>query len=320
MSGADDRTGHRRRLTSIALLIACAVGLALVWRFAERPLELPLSSPAPGSVALPPSGAEVLIAAGDISECDSNADEATARLVESLSGTVAALGDLAYDSGSPSEFDRCYSPTWGRFRDRSRPVPGNHEYVTPGAAGYFEYFGEVAGSRGASWYAYDMGAWRIYALDSNCSQAGGCGEGSPQLEWLRGDLAQAPRDCVLAYWHHPRFSSGRHGSSTAVQPFWQLLSDSGADVVLVAHDHLYERFTPLDAAGEPDPERGIRSFVVGTGGKDLYTFRDIIPRSEVRDHDTYGVLVMTLRDSSYDWRFVPIEGETFTDQGSGECH
>ncbi len=320
MQGTDDRSDRRRRMVSVALLVACAVAIAIVWVFAERPVELPLSSSTPGPAGSLEPGAAMLIAAGDISECDSNADEATARVVEGLPGTVAALGDLAYDSGSSSDFERCYAPTWGRFRNRTRPVPGNHEYLNSAATGYFGYFGASAGQLGASWYAYDLGAWRIYALDSNCAQAGGCGDGSQQLEWLRQDLAQQPRACVLAYWHHPRFSSGRHGSSVAVQPIWQLLSASGTDVVLASHDHLYERFEPLDAAGQPDPERGIRSFVVGTGGKDLYTFRDILPGSEARDRDTYGVLAVTLRDGGYDWRFLSIEGQSYTDQGSGECH
>lgn len=314
-----DRRARLRRLAVLLFVAIGALGVILVWRSSQPQIELPLPSFVAGSMVPEPPGTRALIAAGDISECDSNGDEATARVVDGLAGTVAALGDLAYDSGSPSQFANCYGPTWGRFADRTRPVPGNHDYVTQGASGYFGYFGPRVGRLGESWYAYDLGSWRVYALDSNCAFIGGCGPGSPQLEWLLADLAANPRSCVLAYWHHPRYSSGQHGNNPEVQPLWAALVGAGADVVLASHDHLYERFARLDASGADDPDRGIRSFVVGTGGKDPYEFRSVQPGSEVRNAGTYGVLVLTLRGDGYDWRFVPVAGSTFTDSGSEAC-
>jgi hypothetical protein len=266
-----------------------------------------------------PSGARVLVGAGDIADCGSTGDEATAALVEGIASTVFTAGDNAYPGGTIGQYRECYGPSWGRFIDRTRPVAGNHEYEDAGAAGYFEYYGALAGSAEAPWYAYDLGPWRVYALDSNCGPVGGCAADSGQLRWLRQDLADTPRECVLAYWHHPRFSSGRHGSQAQVDELWRTLADAGAEVVMAGHDHLYERFAPLDAAGEASAT-GIRSFVVGTGGRSLYEFHDIHRASEVRDAATFGVLALTLRDGGYDWRFVPIEGASFTDAGSGTCN
>ena len=262
----------------------------------------------------------VLIAAGDISACGNDGDEATALLVEARDGTVAVLGDSVYDRGTPVEFAECYEPTWGRFKDRTRPAPGNHEYLTPGAAGYFDYFGASAGEPGLGYYSYELGAWHVVVINSQCWEVGGCGAGDAQALWLEADLRDHPAACTLAYWHVPRFSSGLRGSSTLVQAYWNLLHEAGAEIVLTGHDHSYERFAPQDAQGNPDPERGLRQFSAGTGGASHYGFPLGLPNSEVRDSTTFGVLVLTLYQDRYEWEFVPVAGKTFVDRGSGDCH
>ena len=263
----------------------------------------------------------VLLAAGDIASCQSSGDEATAKVLDGLAGTVATLGDNAYQSGTAKEFVDCYDPTWGRHKARTRPSPGNHDYGTADAAGYFDYFGAAAGDRGKGYYSYDLGTWHVIALNSNCAQVGGCEAGSAQEQWLRADLKAHPARCTLAYWHHPRFSSGTtHGSDPATQALWRALYDHGADVVLAGHEHNYERFAPQNPDGEADPERGIREFVVGTGGRSHYTIVDPIANSEIHNDDTYGVLKLTLRPKGYDWQFVPVEDARFTDSGSARCH
>jgi acid phosphatase type 7 len=210
-------------------------------------------------------------------------------------------------------------------RSPGRPMPGNHEYDTRGAAGYFHYFGRAAGDPGKGYYSYDLGEWHIVALNSNCKEeeVGGCEASSQQVRWLKADLA-ANKDqrCTLAYMHHPRFSSGKeHGNIHYVKPLWEALYEAGADVVLSGHEHNYERFAPQTPAGRADPQRGIREFVVGTGGgKGHYPISEPIAISEVHNDETYGVLKLTLRPKSYEWRFVPEEGETFTDSGSARCH
>ncbi|HEU5204534.1 MAG TPA: metallophosphoesterase, partial [Candidatus Limnocylindrales bacterium] len=190
---------------------------------------------------------------------------------------------------------------------------------TSGASGYLAYFGARAAPAGTTWYAYDLGTWRIYALDSNCFVVG-CDPGGAQYEWLQADLAANPRPCVLAYWHHPRFSSGQHGNDAEVAPFWDALYAAGAEVIVNGHDHDYERFAPLAPSGEADPERGIRQIVAGTGGAALRDFDEEDPNSEVRQASTYGVLRLDLHRGSYDWQFIPVAGGSFTDQGSGTCH
>jgi hypothetical protein len=262
----------------------------------------------------------VLVGAGDIADCGSSGDEATAALLDDIPGTVYTTGDNVYDAGTANEFVNCYHPSWGRHKERTRPAAGNHDYMTTGAAGYFGYFGALAGDPSKGYYSYDLGKWHIIVINSNCSYVGGCGAGSPQEQWLRADLAAHPALCALAYWHHPRFSSGTHGSHTTMWPVWQALYNAGADVVLNGHDHDYERFSPQDPNGTADPGQGIREFVVGTGGKDHYAFGLPIANSEMRNADTFGVLKLTLRATSYDWEFVPVAGEAFTDFGSALCH
>jgi hypothetical protein len=280
------------------------------------------SAPTPtASAAATTAPDPVLIAAGDIASCLSTGDEATAALVSAISGTVATLGDNAYERGSGEEFGNCYTPTWGAFKDRIRPAPGNHEYLTPGAQAYFDYFGAAAGTLGQGYYSYDLGTWHLIVLNSQCWDIGGCNAAAPQSQWLKADLAAHPAACTLAYWHTPRFSSGFHGDAPLVQTFWDELYAAGADVVLNGHDHDYERFVPQDPQGKADPARGLREFIVGTGGRSHYPFPGAPhPNTAVRNDKTYGVLKLTLHSGSYDWAFVPVAGQTFTDMGSGQCH
>jgi hypothetical protein len=233
---------------------------------------------------------------------------------------VLPLGDNQYDDGTLDAYRRSYDRTWGRVKAITRPAVGNHEYGTEGAAGYYDYFGAVAGDRAKGYYSYDLGRWHLIALNSNCGDVGGCDGGSPQHTWLLKDLAAHPAPCTLAYWHHPRFSSGKeHGSDEDYQAFWQALYDAGADLVLVGHEHNYERFAPQTPDGKPDPARGLRQFVVGTGGKSHYEFASPIAQSEVRDASSYGVLELRLEPGGYRWQFRAAAG-SFTDAGSGTCH
>ena len=265
----------------------------------------------------------VLVGAGDIASCeDLSGAEATAKLIDKIPGTVFAVGDLAYPDGSDEQFAKCYGPTWGRFKDRTRPAPGNHEYHSDGASGYVRYFGILAGDPKKAYYSYDLGRWHIIALNSECDEAGGCSAQSEQGKWLQEDLAKHRSGCTLAYFHKPLFSSGlKHGNDPEVKPFWEILYHGGADVIVNGHDHDYERFALQDPNGKVDSEHGIREFVVGTGGKNSHrTFGAIQPNSEVRQADTFGVLKLTLHAESYDWEFVPEAGKTFTDFGTGRCH
>ena len=279
----------------------------------ELPSPSPFPPPAPGEQA-------VLIGAGDIADCG-HIEEArkTAAIVEKIPGTVFTLGDNAYPSGTPEQFAACYAPTWGRFKDRTRPAVGNHDYRTTGATAYFSYFGAAAGDPNKGYYSYDLGAWHILVVNSNCGEIGGCRRGSAQEKWVREDLAAHPALCTLAMWHHPRFSSAEHGDAPFMREIWKDLFDAGAELVLSGHDHTYERFAPMDAAGKADSKRGVRQFVAGTGGRSLYKWVNVHATSEVRENEVYGVLKLTLRPDSYDWQFLPAEG-TFTDTGSGKCH
>lgn len=265
----------------------------------------------------------VLVGAGDVASCEDLAGAyATAKLIEQIPGTVFVAGDLAYPNGSDEDFAKCYQPTWGRFKDRTRPAPGNHEYHSDGASGYNRYFGAAAGDPIKGYYSYDLGAWHILALNSECNEVGGCDAASPQGKWLAQDLAHRPAGCTLAYFHKPLFSSGgAHGNTPQMKPLWDILFHAGADIVINGHDHNYERFAPQDPDGKLDTVHGIREFVVGSGGKNSHRpVGPAKPNSEVRNGDTFGVLKVTLHATSYDWEFVPEEGKAFTDSGSGLCH
>jgi hypothetical protein len=267
------------------------------------------------------SGRPVVIAAGDIADCATEDDEATAGLVGGIEGTILTLGDHAYESGTSADFAECYDPYWGRFKARTRPSPGNHEYETAGASGYFDYFGAAAGDPDKGYYSYDLGSWHLVALNSNCEEIR-CDPGSPQGRWLEEDLAANDEvACTLAYFHHPLFTSGEYRPGIKrVEHLWEILYDAGVDVVLNGHDHNYQRFAPQDPQGRADPEAGIRQFVVGTGGRGLYQIPHPIANAEVYDDNTHGVLELTLHPKRYDWEFVPVEGETFSDSGVARCH
>ncbi|MBA2712527.1 MAG: metallophosphoesterase [Rubrobacteraceae bacterium] len=280
-----------------------------------------LTSSPPPPPPPPPSGSDpVMVGAGDIARCPSAGAEATAKLLDGIEGTVYTTGDNAYESGTPTEFANCYDPTWGRNKGRTMPSPGNHEYNTSGASGYFGYFGASAGEPSRGYYSYDLGEWHIISLNSMCENVGGCGASSPMLSWLEQDLAANQKACTLAYFHHPLFSSGEHGDQSKMRATWDALYGAGADVVLNGHDHDYERFAPQSPTGGLDTARGIREFVVGTGGGSHYGIASAGPNSQVRNTDTYGVLKLTLHATSYDWQFVPEAGKTFTDSGTDACH
>jgi Calcineurin-like phosphoesterase len=308
-------------LILIALIAVTGVSSAQT-PTAQTQAKKSTNNPSPASPAASASD-PVLVGAGDIASCDALAGaEATAKLIDKIPGTVFAAGDLAYPDGSAADFANCYEPTWGRFKDRTRPTPGNHEYHSGGASVYASYFGIAAGDPRKGYYSYDLGAWHIVALNSECADVGGCNASSSQVQWLKQDLAQHSTLCSLAYFHKPLFSSGaKHGDDADMKAFWQTLSAAGVDVVLNGHDHDYERFAPQDPDGHLDEQHGIREFVVGTGGKNTHrTFADPKANSEVRQADTYGVLKLTLHASSYDWEFVPEAGKSFKDEGTGTCH
>ena len=279
-------------------------------------------------------GDPVLVGAGDIASGENDAVEDTAELVRDTPGTVFAVGDVVYESGSAEDFGRYYDPTWGTEKARTKPSPGNHEYVGGGPQqfgdGYFEYFGAVAAKENGGSYSYDLGEWHVVSL--NTGQCYGakepdgsyprCGAGDPMIEWLKSDLAASGARCTLAYFHHPRWSSGiEHGNDPAsAKAIWDTLYEHGADVAVSGHDHDYERFAPQDDQGNRDEDGGVRQFVVGTGGRSLRGFGEIEANSEVRSSEAYGVIKFTLRPDGYDWKFLPLEGGVqFTDSGSDRC-
>ena len=253
----------------------------------------------------------------------------TAAVVRRLKpDALLLLGDLQYETGSSDDFGAYFDPAFGEFKSITYPVPGNHEYLTPGASGYFDYFNGVgadsgrAGSRQRGYYSFDLGAWHVVALNTNCERIGGCGARSPQATWLRADLAAHQTKCTLAFSHAPRFTSGEHGSDPLLRDLWQVLYEDGVDVVLSGHDHDYERFAPQDPSGRADAARGMRSFVVGTGGKGLGRFlRARAPNSEIQNNNSIGVLTLTLRSENYSWRFVTVPGLPLplSDSGTASC-
>lgn len=315
--------GRRRTtLTVLAILVIMAVaGLA--------------GCQSSGSSSAPPSsGGPVIVAAGDIacgptdhpqlnndtsSEVSVCRQMATGNLIQKIHpAAVLELGDNQYPVGRYKSYERYYGPSWGRFDSISHPVPGNHEYLSRDANGYYSYFGTAAGDPSRGYYSYDLGHWHLIALNAQCEFIGGCSPGSAEERWLAADLRQHPAACVLAYWHQPRFSSGQHGNEPVYDAFWRDLFAAHADVVLNGHDHDYERFAPQDPSGHADPS-GIREFVVGTGGKSHYRFKTIKPNSVVRNDTASGVLVMTLHPDGFSWRFESVDG-SFQDSGNARCH
>jgi 3',5'-cyclic AMP phosphodiesterase CpdA len=296
----------------VALVLLCRAGAAL----------------AAAGTGTADDGAVTVYAAGDIARCPyhdaaySGAAQTAATVAAGLAhdprAVVLAIGDLTYPRGAASEFRDCYTPTWGRFKDRTYPAPGNHEYYTAGAAPYFDYFGARAAH---GYYSFALGSWHVVSLDSNLPAAGL----AAQLDWLRADLASHPARCTLAFWHHPLYSSGGHGSQPAMRAAWQLLYDAGAELVLSGHDHDYERFAPQDADGHVDEARGLRQFVVGTGGAYPTPFLLTVAHSAMRDSSRQGVLRLRLRDGGYDWAFlesvrITTLGVAEPDRGSAVCH
>ncbi|MGH7580954.1 MAG: metallophosphoesterase family protein, partial [Gemmatimonadales bacterium] len=258
-------------------------------------------APPPPPPPPPPPAAEIFVGAGDIAGCTARFhDEATAALLDEIEGTVFALGDNVQGSGTAEDFANCYHPVWGRHKARTWPAVGNHEYNVPGAEPHFEYWGTRAGPAGKGYYSYDLGEWHIVVLNSNVLFA-------EQNEWLAADLAANPRECTLAYWHHPWFTSSAYRGREELLRFVEILHEAGADVVLTGHAHGYERFAPQTPAGALDEERGIRHFVVGTGGAPFHPFTQTKPNSEVREL-AYGLLKMELYPDRYTWEFVPVEG------------
>jgi acid phosphatase type 7 len=290
----------------------------------------PASQPDQTSSKTSPEGVApqtyVLVGAGDIAGCKAiDGAKATAKLIEQIPGTVFAAGDLAYERGSAEEFRNCYGTTWGRFKDRTRPALGNHEYGEPTATAYFQYWGPQAGPAGKGYYSFDLGLWHIVVLNTNCAAQwlGGCATSSPQEAWLRKDLSEHPNACILAFGHHALFSSGvfkSHAIHPELKQLWQDLYAAHADLMLAGHEHSYERFAPQDPDGRADPAHGIREIVAGTGGRSHDMLGFAIPNSEVRNTDTYGVLKLTLTPQGYTWEFIPEEGKTFRDSGVGVCH
>jgi hypothetical protein len=302
------------------------------------PVPTATATPTPTPVPTPdPNGDPVVMAAGDnVCGVDSSGGSckqmATSDLILAAAPqAVLVLGDVQYECGEAADFNAFYAPSWGRVKAISHPSVGNHEYRTSTdpahdcygnparAQAYFDYFGAAAGQVGQGYYSFDLGAWHLIALNSNCSEAGGCGVGSAQWTWLTNDLAAHPTTCTLAYWHAPLYSSGGR-ASTATQALYQALFDANADLILTGHDHTYERFKPQNANTQVDNTRGIRQFVVGTGGRNLTSWGTIAANSEVRNNTTFGVLKVTLHPTSYDWVFVPIAGQSWTDTGTTACH
>jgi alkaline phosphatase len=295
---------------ALAVLVAC-VAAALA------------AAPGSGQTAT-----ATLVGAGDIASCSQSNDSATARLLGNISGTVYTLGDNAYPYGSAANFRDCYDPTWGRYKKRTKPTLGNHEYydanynMTTNAGPYFDYFGARAGARGEGYYSYDRGAWHIVALNSNCGMVGGCESDSPQGRWLRNDLADNPSRCTMAYFHRPLYSTGTNVVGQDVKPFWDMLHDRDADLIVVGHAHRYERFAPMTPNGTRSDANGIRQIVAGTGGAeggDEITYADAPNLQRVKT-GTYGVLKLSLGSDSYSWKFVRAAGREFTDSGTTDCH
>ncbi len=270
-----------------------------------------------GDIACDPLSKDFYSGQGTAKHCRM---KAVAKQIEAINPTAfLPLGDIQYEDGALWKFVESYDYIFGKFKEITYPAIGNHEYLTPSAVGYFNYFGKAAGDPSKGYYSYELGNWHMIALNSNCGKLGGCGANSMQTKWLIEDLAKHTTDCTLVYWHHPRFSSGQHGNNIAYATFWDTLYTAGVEVILVGHDHHYERFAPMKSNGELDRSRGIRQFVVGTGAKNLTQIVEIQNHSEFRNVESYGFLRLGLHQRSYDWQFISEEG-VILDSGSDQCH
>jgi hypothetical protein len=262
--------------------------------------------------------------AGNIATCGTTNDEATAAVLDTLPGTIFALGDNVFPDGSTAAYTNCYEPSWGRHKTRTYPALGNHEYSLGNANATFDYFGDRAGPRGLGYYSFDLGNWHIIVLNVNDSTVSPTKlfEGSIQEKWLKADLAGNSKNCTLALWHNPRFfSSDTVGwnSNAYVTGLWKRLYDAGVDVVLNAQQHDYERFPPMNSTGSLDGVKGIREFNIGTGGESTETMVAIAQYSEARS-DAFGILKLILDAGTYSWEFVPTVPGQFSDTGAGKCH
>ncbi len=315
------------RYILIALLVIASV-LALTWFISTRVERVAAAGDpvvgAAGDIACDPASSSFNSGSGTSSSCRQK--YTAALLINTGLSAVLPLGDDQYECGGYTAFQKSYALSWGQVLSITHPAVGNHEYLTSGgtgcstnASGYFKYYGAAAGPAGKGYYSYNIGTWHIIVLNTQCSSVDGCASGSPQYTWLKNDLAADTAKCTLAYWHIPLFSSGGRANSNS-KPFWTLLYNANADVILNGHDHIYERFAPQNPSGGADSVRGIREFIVGTGGSNHTGISTIAANSQVRNASTYGILRLTLHATSYDWQFVPISGQSFTDSGTTACH
>ncbi|VVB99911.1 3',5'-cyclic adenosine monophosphate phosphodiesterase CpdA [uncultured archaeon] len=276
--------------------------------------------PFAGSDCNASQGCTQVLAAGDFTYCGLSGNTIlVSRIPGAVPGRILGLGDYPHGTGLPSEYLDCFAPYWDAFKQRFYPVPGNHDYMTPGAEGYFGYFGPAAGDRNKGYYSFDLGQWHFVALNTNCTDVN-CDAGSAQEKWLRSDLSANSGKCTIAFMHHPAFSTGVHGDENSVSAIWHALYDEGVDVALTGHEHSYERFAPLDANGKADYAKGVRLFIVGTGGATLRKLNGSVYPVEVKNDSSHGMLALRLYSNSYEWEFLPAEGYTFTDRGAGTCH
>lgn len=314
----------RRPITIAVLLLVLAVAAIAILAFVLLTGE-PGGSPG-ASESAPAADEAVFVGAGDIAECPTEGDEATAAILDEVvsanpDAVVFTTGDNAYPDGSYEEYLECYEPSWGRHKERTRPAVGNHEFMQTQAEGYHRYWGDAGGPFDLYYYSFDLDGWHVVVLNSECHRVG-CEFGSDdgeQVEWLDADLEESDAECTIAIWHTPRWSSGRYGSDREYDTLWRVLYDHGAEIVLNGHEHLYERFEPMRPDGTLDSERGITQFTIGTGGGNLRRFRDLADHSAARGSE-HGVLQLTLGDGTYGWEFLAVEGASFTDAGRGTCH
>jgi hypothetical protein len=335
----NDRRGARQAGLLIVVFVAALGLLAGTWSLlAKSPAPsasgsstgpspaVPASASGDGSPfpsagpAADPTATVVLLGAGDIADCTLAGAGETADLLSRQPGWIFTAGDSAYENGSAADYAACYGPTWGRLKDRTiLTATGNHDWQTPGAAGYLGYFGRTAAPDGVTWYSLDLGAWHVIVLDSSCAMVGGCDAASPQGRWLARDLAASAARCTLAIWHHPLYSSGEHGNDPDVRPFWEQLHAANAELIVNGHDHDYERFAPMDPNGSVERPGGLRELVAGTGGGELRSFHGLAQNSEFRQAGSWGVLRLTLHPANYEWEFLPV-GTDIADSGSTPCH